>query len=324
MTPIEKVCSLTRMELVIEILMNSIKNAMTETEERASAILAALESREDVEILEPYRGSDHSDGMETYIQTFQRVRSDVHAHLQKAIHSRKPYSLTVLHNLPDAETDETHWIGVVVNTKEKEMSYFNTGAGVYGSHEDDYLRKVLQELVTTPGLLRTKQNDMYRVLREDDGRNTCQIDPGDTFCQTWSAYYTVHRVLDPTFGIKLRTFSQVATRYEKLARNFHVFQTFVRNLPEDVLYFIKRDYDESIRDEPDAPKLNTVQIKKILQWYFSPENEAIHMYRIGELVALPEVDESPRFVTDTLEDYTNQLETILGTPISRKRRRSVL
>jgi hypothetical protein len=121
----------------------------------------------------------------------------------------------------------------------------------------------------------------------------------------------VKRILEPTFGKILCELSNTFTNKEKVEENFEVFQTFAKNIPEKVLEYMYHRYKEERCEDSTIPDLTKSEITKLLSWYFDDKNRKAHKSRVGDLVSLPEVEEYPRILTDTLQEFHTQLAKLV-------------
>ena len=265
-------CPLPLTEYIVDILITCLKDAMVESPLRNEMIYTVLEQNPDVHvhnIFKPNRNDSQEVEQEKMVE-----------HLQNAIvkGGDSRFIATTLMNPPSGNADETHFVGCVIDTHQKKIYYYNTGAGTYPGSEH-ILKKIKSSKVLSP----------YKIVQEDDTKSSCQIDVIDTFCQTWSAYYIVKRIQNSHFGAELRKHALKALKHEKLEKIFDVFQMFTRTIPDKTINYIAKVYKETQKLDKkikniELPNLTVDEIRTILSHYFADKT---NLEEFTKMIALP-------------------------------------
>jgi len=166
--------------------------------------------------------------------------------------------------------------------------YFDTAGGEYSANDVTTIAiEQLNKSLRTIG---------YTFVNETNVGETCQVVPHDTFCQTWSAYYSIGRVLDPQFGAKLAKHARTSrgNTAKKIKELFTLFKKLTAHIPDDILDDLAADYAEEVAEDDNIPDglkvLSGAQIQKILNSYFSDDGNREGFVRLVEMSPINECE----------------------------------
>jgi hypothetical protein len=269
-------------EYVIEILIEGIKDAMIDSPLRTEMIYSILQNKSGVfiyDIFKPERDVSESDEEYQLAQHFSKA-------IKLGEDKGSRYVATTIMNPPSGNSQETHFIGCIIDISAKKMYHFNTGAGLYGDRKHIIIDRIQKSKVLHP----------YRFVQEDNGSSSCQLDVVDTYCQTWSAYYIIKRIEDPHFGLKLQQHALKSFDNEKLEKLFDVFHLFTRKIPVSFAVEIANTYSgiakqEAISKGTMLPELTVEQIQSLLYTYFGDNANKAKFIELIKLYPEPTSDD---------------------------------
>jgi hypothetical protein len=286
-------CEITYNEYIIELLMDKLKDMFATSEKRIILITQYLinkgtdiKSFEVIPIFEQTSIKGESNNAKQ-----ARINLELYTYIKTAIsnYSNKKYIITGIRDIPNPKTEETHFTGLIINTDTKKVYYFDTAGGEYSANDVTTIA-IKQLAKSLPGI-------KYKFVDETNIGETCQVVPHDTFCQTWSAYYTIGKVLNPRFGTDLAKHAKETGHNSslKIKRLFTVFKDLSSNLPDIILDGLSKEYAIEVKYDPNIPSplktLTPNQIQLIFTKYFSDDENKESFVR---LVEMPPIDDCPR------------------------------
>jgi hypothetical protein len=315
-------CEITYTEYVIELLMDKFKDMFATPEKRIQMIAQYLVNKgvdpalfQVIPLYEQSRieGESNNDKQ-------ARINLELYSYIKSAIatYRDKRYIITGIRDIPNLETEETHFTGLIINNGTKKVYYFDTAGGEYSANDVTTLAigKLAKSL---PGI-------KYKFVDETDMGETCQVVPHDTFCQTWSAYYTIGKVLNPRFGSELAKHAKETSDSDamKIKRLFYVFRDLTTNIPIDILVELANIYAYEVEDDPNIPRmfkvLEPVQIQLIFTRYFSND---LNVDGFVKLVELPPIDDCERVLTKSSLAGLKEISKVSGGGSYNKTRKSM-
>lgn len=286
-------CELTYNEYIIELLMDKLKDMFATSDKRIILITHYLINKStDIskfEVIPIFEQTSIKGESNNAKQT--RINLELYTYIKTAIsnYSNKKYIITGIRDIPNPETEETHFTGLIINTDTKKVYFFDTAGGEYSAN-DVTIIAIKQLAKSLPGI-------KYKFVDETNIGETCQVVPHDTFCQTWSAYYTIGKVLNPRFGIDLAKHAKETGKNSslKIKRLFTVFKDLSTNLPDIILADLAKEYAIEVKYDPNIPRplktLTPNQIQLIFTKYFSNDENRESFVR---LIEMPPIDDCPR------------------------------
>lgn len=286
-------CEITYTEYVIELLMDKFKDMFATPEKRVELITQYLINKgisssifQVIPLYEEVKVEGESNNAKQI-----RINQELYAYIKAAIakYRDKRYIISGIRDIPNPESEETHFTGFIINNGTKKVYYFDTAGGEYSA--DDVTTLAIEKLAKSlPGI-------KYKFVDETNMGETCQVVPHDTFCQTWSAYYTIGKILNPRFGLELAKHARETSGRDnvKIMRLFDVFKDLTANIPASILLELANEYGYEVEDDPIIPRslkiLSPEQIQLIFTRYFSDDENKDEFVK---LVELPPIDDCPR------------------------------
>jgi hypothetical protein len=305
-------CEITYTDYVIELLMDKFKDMFATPEKRILLITQYLINTgtdpSTFQVIPLYEQSKLED--ETNNDKQLRINKELYTYIKEAIakYRDKRYIITGIRDIPNPDTEETHFTGLIINNGTKKVYYFDTAGGEYSAN--DVTTIAIQKLAKSLAGIK------YKFVDETDMGETCQVVPHDTFCQTWSAYYTIGKVLNPRFGIELAKHARLTTNNtdKKIRRLFNVFKELTTNIPDIILNELANEYMYEVKYDRNIPAgikvLYPKQIQNIFTSYFSNDE---NMNGFVRLVEMPPIDDCRRIlIKDSLKGFTNIISTNKG------------
>lgn len=296
-------CDISYTEYVIEILMDKLKDMFATSDKRITLITQYLINKgtdpSTFQVIPIYEekiinGESNNDKQ-------LRINQELHSYIKEAIakYRDKRYIITGIRDIPNYETEETHFTGLIINTGTKKVYHFDTAGGEYSA--DDVTTIAIQKLAKSlPGI-------KYKFVDETNMGETCQVVPHNTFCQTWSAYYTIGKVLNPRFGLELAKHARMTTDNDnmKIKRLFDLFKDITNSIPFSILEELANEYYNEVRYDPNIPrtlkKLSPEQIQLIFTRYFNNDD---NKNSFVEVIKLPTINDcTRRIMKNTLEIF---------------------
>lgn len=290
-------CELTYNEYIIELLMDKLKDMFATSDKRIILITQYLINKgtdiSKFEVIPIYEQTSIKGETNNAKQT--RINLELYTYIKTAIsnYSDKKYIITGIRDIPNPETEETHFTGLIINTGTKKVYYFDTAGGEYYAND--------VTTVALKGLAKSLPGIRYTFVNETNTGATCQVVPHDTFCQTWSAYYTIGKVLNPRFGLELAKHARTTNHNNsmKIKRLFTVFKDLTTNLPPSILEGLANEYAAEVKYDPKVPRtlksLSPRQIQLVFTRYFSNDENKESFIK---LVEMPPIDECPRVLSE--------------------------
>lgn len=296
-------CEITYTDYVIELLMDKFKDMFATHEKRILLITQYLINSginpSVFQVIPLYEQANLNNETNTNKQI--RINKELYTYIKEAItkYRDKRYIITGIRDVPNIYTEETHFTGLIINNSTKKVYYFDTAGGEYSANDITTLaiKKLAKSL---PGI-------KYKFVDETNVGETCQVVPHDTFCQTWSAYYTIGKVLNPRFGIELAKYARETTNNTiKIKKLFTIFKDLTANIPDIILDELANEYINEVKYDRNIPAkikvLDPNQIQNIFNNYFSRDelkNEFVH------LVQMPPINDCKRvLIKNSLSEFT--------------------
>jgi len=142
--------------------------------------------------------------------------NDLESYLSSVLKLKNKRVLFTASNLPDIQTQETHYQTYIVDTSKKTVLMI------------DPARKSSGKVIYTPIVSRTVvrpyfENAGYTVSWIDTS-SACQIKLHDVFCQSWSLYLQIQAILNP--GVRIDIPKSQNKKYELLLNFFQKIITY--------------------------------------------------------------------------------------------------
>ncbi len=289
-------CTLSYTDYVVELLMDKFKDMFATPKKRALLISHYLGNQGLNSAAFQVTGlyEQKAKRGETNSAKQERINRELFAYTKGLIEKYSPskrYILSGIRDIPDPETDTTHFTGFVIDTRLRKVYYFDTAGGEYSAN--DVTTLAIQELA------KALRSLGYTFVNETNVGETCQVVPADTFCQTWSAYYTIGRVLDPRFGKSLarHALSTRGNNARKIKELFTVFKKLTSHIPAVILDDLAVEYAKEVAEDDNIPAelktLDGAQIQRILTAYFSDDSRKNEFVR---LVEMPPIEDCERVI----------------------------
>jgi hypothetical protein len=135
-------------------------------------------------------------------------------------------------NLPDLQTQETHYQTYIVDTSKKTVLMIDPARKVSG--------KGIYPPIVSRDIIRPYFDDAGYTVSWIDTSSACQIKLQDVFCQSWSLYLQIQAILNP--GVRIEIPKMQNKKYELLLKFFQKIITY-----PDVCLDLKKVFKAQIR-----------------------------------------------------------------------------